>query len=169
MCRTSFLLDKQGHFQYNHFSFFQKTSCQLSRQSISLLMRGSLVRIQRRTPFFGFFDPFVQWLRTLLSLCRNRGSNPLRVARFINFRSLSSVGRAPPLQGGCHKFESYSDHHFRCSGSSDGQNAALSRRRSRVRAPSAAPFVLLAQSVEHFTFNEGVAGSSPAQDTIYFC
>ncbi len=25
--------------------------------------------------------------------------------------SLSSVGRAPPLQGGCHKFESYSDHH----------------------------------------------------------
>ena len=27
--------------------------------------------------------------------------------------------------------------------------------------------VLLAQSVEHFTFNEGVAGSSPAQDTIF--
>ena len=27
---------------------------------------------------------------------------------------------------------------------------------------------MLAQSVEHFTFNEGVAGSSPAQDTIYF-
>ena len=25
--------------------------------------------------------------------------------------SLSSVGRALPLQGRCHKFESYSDHH----------------------------------------------------------
>ena len=30
----------------------------------------------------------------------------------VPFWSLSSVGRAPPLQGGCHKFESYSDHHL---------------------------------------------------------
>ena len=29
----------------------------------------------------------------------------------VSLWSLSSVGRAPPLQGGCHKFESYSDHH----------------------------------------------------------
>ena len=31
---------------------------------------------------------------------------------FYYNRSLSSVGRAPPLQGGRHKFESCSDHHF---------------------------------------------------------
>ncbi len=35
------------------------------------------------------------------------GSIPTRDTKW----SLSSVGRAPPLQGGCHKFESYSDHH----------------------------------------------------------
>ena len=131
-------------------------------------MKGSLVRVQHRTPFF-YIDPFVQWPRTLLSQCSNRGSNPLRVATIQSFWSLSSVGRAPPLQGGCHKFESYSDHHFRCSGSSDGQNAALSRRRSRVRAPSAAPFASLAQLVEHITLNDGVVGSSPTRGTtIYF-
>lgn len=44
-----------------------------------------------------------------------RGSNPLGVTTlfFVFYcRSLSSVGRALPLQGRCHKFESCSDHHF---------------------------------------------------------
>ena len=40
----------------------------------------------------------------------HEGSNPSGVASLR--RSLSSVGRAPPLQGGCQWFESTSDHHF---------------------------------------------------------
>ena len=43
----------------------------------------------------------------------HRGSNPLGVTKpFATNRSISSVGRALPLQGRCHKFESYIDHHF---------------------------------------------------------
>ena len=47
--------------------------------------------------------PFKEWAL---------GSNPRRVTTKI--RSLSSVGRALPLQGRCHKFESCSDHHKQC-------------------------------------------------------
>ena len=49
--------------------------------------------------------PFKEWAL---------GSNPRRVTTFTNVWSLSSVGRALPLQGRCHKFESYSDHHKQC-------------------------------------------------------
>ncbi len=58
-------------------------------------------------------------------------------------------------------------------GSSVGQNAGLSRRRSRVQVPSASPnrvlrtlYAQIAQSVEQWIENPRVAGSIPALGTI---
>ena len=71
-----------------------------------------------------------------------RGSIPLPVTII---RSLSSAGRASALQAECRRFDPVSDHHFFhvtsyvWPGGSVGQNAALSRRRSRVRVPSGSP------------------------------
>ncbi len=42
----------------------------------------------------------------------NRGSSPLGVTTYCCLWSISSVGRALPLQGRCHKFESCIDHHL---------------------------------------------------------
>ena len=54
------------------------------------------------------------------------------------------------------------------SGSSAGQNAALSRRRSRVRVPSRPPNDgSVAQSVEQRTENPRVGGSIPPGTTIF--
>ena len=76
-----------------------------------------------------------------------RGSIPLPVTII---RSLSSAGRASALQAECRRFDPVSDHHFPCNlifwpGGSVGQNAALSRRRSRVRVPSGSPFFMREQ------------------------
>ena len=64
------------------------------------------------------------------------GSNPVRVT--IKWR-ISSAGRASALQAEGRRFEPVILHHKK---------------------------VLLAQLVEHLTFNQRVRGSSPLQDTI---
>ena len=56
-------------------------------------------------------------------------------------RVISSVGRAPPLQGGGHWFEPGITHH--------PKNGSL------------------AQSVEQLAFNQLVIGSNPIRPTIY--
>ncbi len=64
--------------------------------------------------------------------------------------AISSVGRASPLQGGGHQFESGIAHHF-------------------IKIISGGITYLwcgsLAQSVEQLTFNQLVAGSNPARPT----
>ena len=82
---------------------------QLSRQSRGLKIPVSVVRFRLWAPFLK-----IRW-------------------------SHSSVGRAPALQAGGHRFKSYCDHHFYWGCSSVGQSACLSRRRSRVRASSLPP------------------------------
>ncbi len=59
--------------------------------------------------------------------------------------AISSVGRASPLHGGGHQFESGIAHHFILSELYNGS---------------------LAQLVEQLTFNQLVAGSNPARPTI---
>ena len=90
-------------------------TCQLSRQSISLLMRRPMVRIHHRSPFFCCITwPLHLTVRIHGFHPCHRGSNPLGVTKVIyaTYWSISSVGRALPLQGRCHKFESYIDHHY---------------------------------------------------------
>ena len=67
------------------------------------------------------------------------GSIPFTRSR-LNLWDYSSAGRAPALQAGGHRFEPCQSHHLNTRpGSSVGQNASLSRWRSRVRAPSRSP------------------------------
>ena len=112
----------------------------------------------------------------------NRGSIPLGVTIW----TFSSAGRASALQAEGHRFDPYNFHHLRDlqnksqtnlknlssrSSSSVGQNASLSRQRSRVRVPSRSPLnsrmmriindAGVAQLVEQLTCNQQVAGSSP--------
>jgi galactokinase len=68
----------------------------------------------------------------------------------VNPRSLSSAGRAPPLQGGGHWFEPSSDHHIYF-------NSFLVLQDIPGR---------LAQLGEHLPYKEGVTGSSPVATTI---
>ena len=76
-----------------------------------------MVRIHHGSPLFLIMcDPIVQRSRIPPFHGGYRGSNPLGVAIFLSsfnvtLWSFSSVGRAPPLQGGCQKFESSNDHH----------------------------------------------------------
>jgi hypothetical protein len=71
----------------------------------------------------------------------------------VNPRSLSSAGRAPPLQGGGHWFEPSSDHHIYF-------NSFLVLQDIPGR---------LAQLGEHLPYKEGVTGSSPVATTISLC
>ena len=93
----------------------------------------------------------------------NRGSIPLRGTIWKH----SSVGRAPALQAGGHRFKSYCDHHY-------GGVAQL------VRAPachvggrefesrhSRHNDAQIAQSVEQGTENPRVGGSIPPLSTMY--
>ena len=114
------------------------------------------------------------------------GSNPAQDTIFIqfksslNFRSLSSVGRAPPLQGGCHKFESYSDHHLGaavvqmvrmppCHGGGRGFEPRPLRHflilllNFYFHSANISKIASLAQLVEHITLNDGVVGSNPTR------
>ena len=80
----------------------------------------------------------------------------------------SSAGRAPALQAGGHRFEPYWSHHL-WLGSSVGQNASLSRWRSRVRVPSESPSLFSKRyficwhgsTVEQLICNQQVVGSIP--------
>ena len=109
---------------------------------------------------------------------QNAGSSwglpPVRYGSRLAKGEFSSAGRASALQAEGQRFDPVNSHCTKvqvpqCS----GYHVALSRRRSRVRFPSG-PFKLygiqfekrqdsLAQLVEQLTFNQWVAGSSPAR------
>ena len=71
----------------------------------------------------------------------------------------SSVGRAPPCQGGGRESEPRLPLQFRrCNSMVEFQPSKLA---TWVRFPSPAPYAPLAQLVEHLTLNQGAQGSSP--------
>ena len=71
----------------------------------------------------------------------------------------SSVGRAPVCGTGCRGFESHRSPHFGMSPSGKAMDFDSIMRRFESCHPS--QLGLLAQSVEHMTFNHGVPGSIP--------
>ena len=88
---------------------------QLSRQSISLLMRRPMVRIHHGSPFCCciILAPSSNGQDSWFSSMPQEFESPRgHHLTHETFRSISSVGRALPLQGRCHKFESYIDHHY---------------------------------------------------------
>ena len=72
----------------------------------------------------------------------------------------SSVGRAPVCGTGCRGFESHRSPHLGISPSGKAPHFDCGIRRFESCYPCHI-FGLLAQSVEHLTFNQGVRGSIP--------
>ena len=77
-----------------------------------------------------------------------------------SFGEYSSVGRAPDCGSGCHGFESHYSPHAGVSPSGKALDFDSSIRRFESCYPCHL-YGLLAQSVEHLTFNQGVRGSIP--------
>ena len=72
----------------------------------------------------------------------------------------SSVGRAPDCGSGCRGFESHRPPHLGISPSGKAPHFDCGIRRFESCYPCHL-YGLLAQSVEHLTFNQGVRGSIP--------
>ena len=72
----------------------------------------------------------------------------------------SSVGRAPVCGTGCRGFESHRSPHTGISPSGKAMDFDSIIRRFKSCYPCQ-QYGLLAQSVEHLTFNQGVPGSIP--------
>ena len=90
---------------------------------------------------------------------------PSKLERWVRFPlpapygERSSVGRAPVCGTGCRGFESHRSPHLGISPSGKAPHFDCGIRRFESCYPC--HYGLLAQSVEHLTFNQGVRGSIP--------
>ena len=107
--------------------------------------------------------------RLSLQICGYRISvilQPSKLERWVRFPlpapygERSSVGRAPVCGTGCRGFESHRSPHLGISPSGKAPHFDCGIRRFESCYPCHI-FGLLAQSVEHLTFNQGVRGSIP--------
>ena len=108
-------------------------------------------------------------LRLKNKICGYRISvilQPSKLERWVRFPlpapygERSSVGRAPVCGTGCRGFESHRSPHLGISPSGKAPHFDCGIRRFESCYPCHI-FGLLAQSVEHLTFNQGVRGSIP--------
>ena len=113
----------------------------------NIILAVSKLEMEQTLPFASVAVQ-LSWLERPVHTRKVGGSTPLAATILLSgfiiriIREFSSAGRASALQAEGHRFEPYNSHHLR-PGSSVGQNASLSRWRSRVRFLSPAPIKLL--------------------------